>query len=308
VEYEMETEIVKVESLFHHEYTSQPIIVPTSSRRKTNNKNRKMEENGRKDEYALRNNHHHHHHHLLKQERNGPVQARAREKLPKSVVDISPHQTGSSYSYKNRHDSNGDGATIDLTLDDDEDDGREEDANMEGHPFQRTIVNPLPTPSSSHHSLYRNHHNDEGSKNSCVDLTVSTDDEQEDLVPPPPHSDNEPEQDDVSVTTATATATAITTSARLRRAPKVVLWISTPLLGPRVFEPKALFQFTGDVVYKDIGGRGRWVLQARTARLMDGLDLYSYRQAILLTRDLVQQKAKEKEQRQSEQRCMLQEQ
>jgi hypothetical protein len=98
--------------------------------------------------------------------------------------------------------------------------------------------------------------------------------------------------------------------------------VDTQLLEARVFEPNTLFQFMGEVVYChpiigtvttsatsmttksdrsnmwEQGGDGHWVLQARTARLMDGLDLYSYRQAILLTRQLVQQyQQRNKEQR-----------
>ncbi|KAF8936528.1 hypothetical protein EDD21DRAFT_58052 [Dissophora ornata] len=68
-----------------------------------------------------------------------------------------------------------------------------------------------------------------------------------------------------------------------RGGPKVVLWVDTRLLDSWKCELHALFQFIGEVVYEE----GHWVLQARTCRNMDGLDLYSYRQSILLTRQLV---------------------
>ncbi|KAF9357260.1 hypothetical protein BGX26_004003 [Mortierella sp. AD094] len=65
---------------------------------------------------------------------------------------------------------------------------------------------------------------------------------------------------------------------------KITLWVDTHLLGQWKYEPLALFQFIGEVVYE----AGHWILQARTCRNMDGLDLYTYRQSILLTRDLMQ--------------------
>ncbi|KAF9170256.1 hypothetical protein BGX21_009184 [Mortierella sp. AD011] len=65
---------------------------------------------------------------------------------------------------------------------------------------------------------------------------------------------------------------------------KITLWIDTHLLGQWRYEPRALFQFIGEVIYE----AGHWILQARTCRNMDGLDLYTYRQSILLTRDLMQ--------------------
>lgn len=108
-----------------------------------------------------------------------------------------------------------------------------------------------------------------------------------------------------------------------RRAPKVILWVDTQLLSPRVFEKHALYQFMGEVVYSTSisttstfssveadrnsgrreGGGGHWVLEARSARLMDGLDLWSYRQGILLTRDLIvqyEQQAREREREREE--------
>ncbi|KAG0308300.1 hypothetical protein BGZ98_008376 [Dissophora globulifera] len=65
--------------------------------------------------------------------------------------------------------------------------------------------------------------------------------------------------------------------------PKVILWIDTRMLDPWNYEFLALFHFMGEVVYES----GHWILQARICRNMEGLDLYSYRQSILLTRELV---------------------
>ncbi|KAF9958626.1 hypothetical protein BGZ65_001301 [Modicella reniformis] len=70
-----------------------------------------------------------------------------------------------------------------------------------------------------------------------------------------------------------------------KKAPKIILWIDTQLLAPQKYELRALFQFIGEVVNVD----GHWILQARTCRNMEGLDLYNYRQSILLTRELMQQ-------------------
>ncbi|KAG0257586.1 hypothetical protein BG011_003866 [Mortierella polycephala] len=71
-----------------------------------------------------------------------------------------------------------------------------------------------------------------------------------------------------------------------RRRPKVILWIDTKLINPWNYQRSGLYQFMGEVVFEN----GHWVLQARTIRDMDGLDLYSYRQAILLTRKLMKNK------------------
>ncbi|KAF9193286.1 hypothetical protein BGZ51_003807 [Haplosporangium sp. Z 767] len=71
-----------------------------------------------------------------------------------------------------------------------------------------------------------------------------------------------------------------------RRQPKVILWIDTKLISPWNYQRSGLYQFMGEVAFED----GHWVLQARTVRDMNGLDLYSYRQAILLTRRLMKNK------------------
>ncbi|KAG0354217.1 hypothetical protein BGX24_006997, partial [Mortierella sp. AD032] len=210
-------------------------------------------------------------------------------------------------------------ATIDLTVDDDED----EDAIM----GEVDHYDSQEEDNSSPNDAYTHHDDPETFKNSCVDLTTSTDDEQD--------------QDNTSATHFSSSDNALETTAvmttKSKRAPKVVLWVDTQLLGERAFEVNALFQFMGEVVYchpvvangdgieavrssvrGEGGGGGHWVLQARTARLMDGLDLYSYRQAILLTRDLVRQyqerdkeqelvKEKEKEQKERKEKGQEQE-
>ncbi|KAF9112634.1 hypothetical protein BGX27_003022 [Mortierella sp. AM989] len=65
--------------------------------------------------------------------------------------------------------------------------------------------------------------------------------------------------------------------------PKIILWIDTHLLGQWKYEPRALFQFMGEVAFE----AGHWILQARTCRNMEGLDLYTYQKSIMLTRDLM---------------------
>ncbi|ORZ08536.1 hypothetical protein BCR41DRAFT_359368 [Lobosporangium transversale] len=74
------------------------------------------------------------------------------------------------------------------------------------------------------------------------------------------------------------------------RAPKVALWVSTELLSPGQwrFEPGVIFQFIGEIEYRS----GHWVLVARACRNMEGLDLYTYRESILLTRKLMQRMAR----------------
>ncbi|KAF9351314.1 hypothetical protein BGX34_000659 [Mortierella sp. NVP85] len=66
-------------------------------------------------------------------------------------------------------------------------------------------------------------------------------------------------------------------------APKVILRIDTQLLGSWRYEPRALFEFMGEVLYEN----GRWIMQARAYRNMEGLDLYTFRHSVLLTRELV---------------------
>ncbi|KAF9085651.1 hypothetical protein BGX27_003409, partial [Mortierella sp. AM989] len=67
--------------------------------------------------------------------------------------------------------------------------------------------------------------------------------------------------------------------------PKIVLQIDTSLLDPQwKYATKALFQFMGEVAYE----KGHWVLQARSYRNMEGLDLFTYRKSIMLIRELKQ--------------------
>lgn len=92
-----------------------------------------------------------------------------------------------------------------------------------------------------------------------------------------------------------------------RTAPAVQLWVDTQLLGPWMYEPRALFEFSGQVVFDrtlgdDSGlsvgstarnesgirreGPGRWVMLAKSARNMEGLDLHAYRHSVLRIREL----------------------
>lgn len=69
-----------------------------------------------------------------------------------------------------------------------------------------------------------------------------------------------------------------------KRGPRVILRIDTSLLGSWKSDVGGLVDFIGEIMYD----HGHWVMQARTFRSMEGLDLYAYRQSILLTRSLVQ--------------------
>ncbi|KAG0025659.1 hypothetical protein BGZ81_006986 [Podila clonocystis] len=87
-------------------------------------------------------------------------------------------------------------------------------------------------------------------------------------------------------------------------APMVQLSVDTQLLGPRMYEPRSLFEFSGQVVFDptleddsnclSVGseagnerGPGRWVMLAKSARNMEGLDLYAYRESVLKIRELM---------------------
>ncbi|KAG0214894.1 hypothetical protein BGX33_001682 [Mortierella sp. NVP41] len=265
VECDMDSQIVKVESCFHHEYTVEPIILPATARRRKRNKGTGALKHG-----------------YQRSSKPGPGGRTRQDGGEESLKSAGDDPRGT------RSHTDNNSTTIDLTLDDDDD--------VEMHEQGQDVV--------AHSS---SNDQNETHEDSCVDLTVSTDDDEQDddqgMVSSP--SDHEEEH--------IATVAAAVTNRPPRRAPKVVLWVDTQLLGSRLFEPNALFQFMGEVVYyqstatttasdKDGGWRGgHWVLQARTARLMDGLDLYSYRQAILLTRELVQQQRQQRQQRQREQ-------
>ena len=93
-------------------------------------------------------------------------------------------------------------------------------------------------------------------------------------------------------------------------APVVQLWVDTQLLGPWMYEPRALFEFSGQVVFDctlgddsdclSVGSRaknssgtrregpGRWAMLAKSARNMEGLDLHAYRHSVLRIRELMQ--------------------
>ncbi|KAG0097523.1 hypothetical protein BGZ93_002578 [Podila epicladia] len=79
-------------------------------------------------------------------------------------------------------------------------------------------------------------------------------------------------------------------------APMVQLLVDTQLLGPQKYELRALFEFSGQVIFDptleddsnclNIGsearnerGPGQWVMLAKSARNMEGLDLYAYRES-----------------------------
>ncbi|KAG0037862.1 hypothetical protein BGZ82_001677 [Podila clonocystis] len=87
-------------------------------------------------------------------------------------------------------------------------------------------------------------------------------------------------------------------------APMVQLSVDTQLLGPRMYELRSLFEFSGQVVFDptleddssclSVGSEaenkrdpGRWVMLAKSARNMEGLDLYAYRESVLKIRELM---------------------
>ncbi|KAF9570420.1 hypothetical protein EC968_001819 [Mortierella alpina] len=71
---------------------------------------------------------------------------------------------------------------------------------------------------------------------------------------------------------------------RTTRPPRVILWIDTQLLHAFDCRRWQLYEFFGEVVYEN----GHWMLQAQIFRNMEGLDIFAYRQAILMTRALMQ--------------------
>ncbi|KAG0273595.1 hypothetical protein BGZ95_010606 [Linnemannia exigua] len=276
VEYDMDSQIIKIESVFHHEYTAAATATASNRSRSRSRSRSKPSKDRSQDGKAL------------KQGTAGRQSHRSSRPGASSGIGVGPGPRGQRLHRKANND-NKNSTTIDLTLDDDED----EDAVM----GEVDHYDSQEEDTSSPNSTYTNHRDPATFKKSCVDLTTSTDDEQD--------------QDSIPTTHSSAPDNALektaTTTTKLRRTPKVVLWVDTQLLGERAFEANALLQFMGEVMYchpvaadgdgdgtepvrRSVrGGGGHWVLQARTARLMDGLDLYSYRQAILLTRDLVQQ-------------------
>lgn len=92
-------------------------------------------------------------------------------------------------------------------------------------------------------------------------------------------------------------------------APMVQLLVDTQLLGPRKYELRSLFEFSGQVVFDPtleddsscltVGSEirnesvplrenpGRWIMLAKSARNMEGLDLYAYRVSVLRIRELL---------------------
>ncbi|KAF8926563.1 hypothetical protein BGZ47_002659, partial [Haplosporangium gracile] len=287
VEYDIEKQIVKVESCFHDEYMSQPIVIPTTASTRTNRRRKK-------------------------------------DLIRWSSTPEPEPGPGSGPGARGGKANSNKSTAIDLVTDSE---GEDEDVYEiidepevvevidEPDVLQQKVVKSLSNKTDQQKA--------EATVKKCFDLTVLSGDEEDPfLVPSDVDEDERNEQE--RLVTAMITSTTTTTATKPRRAPKVVLWVDTQLLDARVFEKHALFQFMGEVVYstsigtspdsssssssrmeldgnsgrKEGGGEGHWVLEARTARLMDGLDLYSYRQTILLTRELVlqyQQRGKERE-------------
>ncbi|KAF9549979.1 hypothetical protein EC957_002039 [Mortierella hygrophila] len=254
VEYDMEGQTVKIESCFHDEFMSQPIIVPPGPRTTATQRN--------KGDL---------HHWLSTPE-------------PQQKTGAKPHGNGKS---------NNKSTTIDLVTD-----SEDEEETVE------------PATSASDQQLQAG-----VSGKKRVELIVLSDDEED----PAPLLANG-KRDECNGQEGFETTLEPT---KPRRAPKVILWVDTQLLSAQAFEKHALYQFMGEVVYspsinttstsssvegdRNSGRRkgrgGHWVLEARSARLMEGLDLWSYRQAILLTRDLIvqyEQQAREQEREREE--------
>ncbi|KAH7054173.1 hypothetical protein BKA57DRAFT_455506 [Linnemannia elongata] len=259
VEYDMEGQTVRIESCFHDEFMSQPIVVPPGPRTATPRK--------KKDLYRS---------------------SSTPEQQPKPGVESHGNRNGNSNN-KNEN------AAIDLVTDSE---GEEE-----------TVKSATSTTDQ--------HQQQAGvSAKKRVELIVLSDDEE----------DTVPLSADVKKGECNGQEELATTldPTKPRRAPKVILWVDTQLLSAQAFEKYALYQFMGEVVYstsinttstsssfeadrnsgrREGGGGGHWVLEARSAKLMDGLDLWSYRQGILLTRDLMaqyEQQAREREREREE--------
>ncbi|KAF9912783.1 hypothetical protein EC991_008645 [Linnemannia zychae] len=299
VEYDIYDQIVKVESVFHHEYIVQPIVLSstvaaTTGRSKSRSTNEtKAKKSKGQDDNVLKQPCHQSHF------SSSPGSGRSQE------------GSGGQMLYSSASNSNSSSMTIDLTLDDRDEEavmGEVDHYNSQGEEDDDASL----SNSTSHNP------DSVVSTFSSIDLTNSTDDEENEE-----HS-NDAADSPVSLSNGSRKTTEPLTTTKLRRAPKVVLWVDTQLLSARVFEPNALFQFMGEVMYyhpittvattssittataitkpnrSSVRGQqgGHWVLQARTARLMDGLDLYSYRMAILLTRKLIQQYQQREKERQ----------
>ncbi|KAG0201767.1 hypothetical protein BGX28_005512 [Mortierella sp. GBA30] len=207
VEYDVERQIAKIESCFHHEYTPSEITPPLS--------------------------------------------AYAKVSTNTATVQKGRPSTGTHST-----------AVIDLTETDDQA-SDSEDVSAEGEL------------SSS-----------DDETNRYVDLTLASDGDES-------HKEEESEAEQMplskealsdNIETREMCAENGTVTQKQELGPKVILWIDTRLLDRWSYEPRALFQFIGEVVYE----AGHWMLQAQIYRNMEGLDLYTYRQSILLTRTLMQ--------------------
>ncbi|KAF9438814.1 hypothetical protein BGZ76_004413 [Entomortierella beljakovae] len=134
------------------------------------------------------------------------------------------------------------------------------------------------------HGRYQSHRRNSDSTKTyeCIDLTSSADEDDDEVDKDETNNNNTCHLTDKN--TKRQSNGDIETK-RTLGGPKVILWVDTRLLEPRKYDLKALFQFMGEVTYES----GHWILCARTCRNMEGLDLYTYHQSILLTRVMMEE-------------------
>jgi hypothetical protein len=114
---------------------------------------------------------------------------------------------------------------------------------------------------------------------SMIDLTMTSSDEDSS------EDDNDTEEEEDKPQQRSHSQKRPSSSSSIgRRGPKIILRVDTSLLKNGPSDVGGLIDIIGEVMYD----HGHWVLQARTVRSMEGLDLYTYRQSILLTRSLVE--------------------
>ncbi|KAF8986142.1 hypothetical protein BGZ46_009253 [Entomortierella lignicola] len=215
-DYDLENQIVKVESCFHHQYT------------------------------------------------------------PSTVAAYNTLHTTKQYGLESKPVS--DSNTIDLTLDEDED--------------EKVSQNQIKYHNHDHtHNQIQYQDTESSTSNGCVDLTSSTDEEDNATDIQNLSSETKAFIGDDQSSPKHYMPESVELIKQNRKGPsiakggrKIILWVDTHLLEPWKYEPEALFQFMGEVAYET----GHWILQARACRNMEGLDLYTYRESILLTRELMQ--------------------
>ncbi|KAG0050612.1 hypothetical protein BGZ83_004616 [Gryganskiella cystojenkinii] len=110
-----------------------------------------------------------------------------------------------------------------------------------------------------------------------IDLTMTSDEDEDDDMEQDITS-NPPRPRDIA---CPASSTLVTS-----RGPKIVLRIDMSVLDGWKPLFGQLFDFIGEVVYNN--AEKYWILKANTFRYMEGLDLETYRQTILLTRSFVE--------------------